>query len=36
MACSGLENNVWEGAIYDDSTLWNDGFKAYEFGAVKV
>lgn len=36
IACEGLESCLWIDAIYDNSTLWKDDFKAYEYGAIKV
>ncbi|MDE7252839.1 MAG: pentapeptide repeat-containing protein [Acetatifactor sp.] len=36
ITCDGLESCSWIDAIYDDSTLWQEDFKAYEYGAIKV
>lgn len=35
LSCSGLETCVFEGAIFDDSTIWNDNFDAVNYGAIK-
>lgn len=36
MVCKRLESCSWKDTIYDDSTLWQEDFKAYEYGAIKI
>lgn len=36
MSCAGLETCVLDGAVYDESTIWNENFNAMEHGAVKA
>lgn len=36
MSCSGLETCVLNGAIYDQSTIWNENFNAMEHGAIML
>ena len=36
LSCTGLENCIWNGAVYDASTLWSENFIALQYGAVNV
>ncbi len=35
MSCEGLETCSFEGAIYDDWTIWHNSFHAAQSGALK-